>query len=157
MGRKRAGAPSDTPPVSPVGEEGDRPAEGQDGGYTLTLPLAPSVNHAYRSAIIGGKSRRVATAKVKEYKADVAVKARMQRARLLDGEVSLSLAVYFPDRRRRDLSNVVKVCEDSLTGICYRDDSQIHHMELVKRYDRGNPRIELTVRPYAAASLPAAA
>lgn len=112
----------------------------------LTLPLPPSVNHAYRDATIRGRRRRVQTTTVKAYKAQVRDLAAMQRASMLEGELSLTVVVYFPDRRR-DLSNVVKVLEDSLKGICYRDDRQIHHLELFKRYDRGNPRAEIVLQP----------
>lgn len=125
----------------------DRAAEGE--AVTLTLPLPPSVNHAYRNATINGKARRVQRSGVRLYKAEVKTMALMQRARMLEGDVSLTAMVYFPDKRRRDLSNVIKVMEDSLVGITYRDDSQIHRLELHKFVDRGNPRVEITIEAWA--------
>mgnify|MGYP000985260285 FL=1 len=37
-----------------------------------------------------------------------------------------------PDRRRRDLDNLLKPLLDALSGYAYRDDSQIDRLEIVR-------------------------
>lgn len=59
---------------------------------------------------------------------------------------SVSLWIYFPDKRRRDLDNIEKSVFDGLNGTVWRDDSQVDHVEKWRMLDRDNPRVELTVR-----------
>ena len=60
-------------------------------------------------------------------------------------KVSLSLVLYFPDRKRRDLSNQPKLIEDALTGVVWNDDSQIDELIIVRDYDKRLPRVELVI------------
>lgn len=112
----------------------------------MTLPLAPSSNNAYKNA---GKKGRVLTREGKEYKENCATVARLfWKARPpLDGDVAMVGTVYL-NHRSRDLTNAVKLMEDSLKGICYHDDKQVAHLDLRRKYDRGDPRVEFTVGPY---------
>ncbi len=70
----------------------------------------------------------------------------------LSGPIQLVALCYFPDHRKRDASNYIKLVEDALSGIAYKDDSQIHRSvwELAG-YDKDNARIEITVTPLEAA------
>lgn len=111
----------------------------------LTLPLPPSSNNAY----INVRRGRVLSRAGREYKQNAAMLARGQGAVVLDGDVALIGTVYL-DSRRRDLSNCIKLLEDSLKAVCYHDDRQVAHLDLVRRFDAGNPRVELTVAPLAA-------
>lgn len=49
-----------------------------------------------------------------------------QRAKRMDGQLSVSLVVVPPDRRRRDIDNMLKAPLDAMchAGL-YQDDSQI--------------------------------
>jgi crossover junction endodeoxyribonuclease RusA len=58
-------------------------------------------------------------------------------------DVIVTIALYFGDKRRRDIDNWHKILLDSLTGIVWKDDSQIQEMRVTKNI--GKPRIELTV------------
>lgn len=109
----------------------------------LTLPLPPSSNNAYRN--LKGKGR-VLTREGRAYKHRTAMMAKGQGARLFEGDVALRGVVYL-DSRRRDLSNCIKLLEDSLKGVCYHDDRQVARIELDRLFDRGNPRVELEVTP----------
>lgn len=64
---------------------------------------------------------------------------------LMQGEIAVRIVVYFPDRKRRDIDNLLKCLLDSLTGIVWVDDSQIASLTLERYLDRENPRVELAV------------
>ena len=108
----------------------------------LTLPLPPSTNNLYVNA--RGRGRILSKAG-REYKQAVRVLALGARLPLLRGDVVLTMTVYFPNRRRRDLDNTLKVCLDSLSGVAYADDSQVSELHLYRAYDSGNPRAELVI------------
>jgi|SRR5690625_2880265 len=62
------------------------------------------------------------------------------------GPVSLHLSFFEPDKRRRDPNNLVKLIEDSMSGVVYADDSQIHRMSWERSgIDRKEPRVEIRV------------
>jgi crossover junction endodeoxyribonuclease RusA len=108
----------------------------------LTLPYPPSLNHLY--ATVNG--RRVQSAAGRQYKHDVAIIARAQGAQRLDGEVRVELRFFRP-RRSGDLDNLLKATLDSLTGICWRDDSQIVGIEAHRLEDKARPRVDVRVLP----------
>lgn len=61
------------------------------------------------------------------------------------GALSMVAVIYYGDKRKRDWDNGNKILFDALTGIVYEDDSQIEQMTLVKRYDKENPRVEISL------------
>ena len=90
---------------------------------TLTLPYPPSVNTLY--ATVHG--RRVLSKAGREYHKAVAESVAKQGiASFGDARVGYSVTAFMPDKRRRDLSNLCKILEDSLTyaGV-WDDDSQV--------------------------------
>lgn len=110
----------------------------------LTLPLPPSVNSYWRS-VPATRSRRakvLISEEGRRFKARCHLAALAQCRKPIDGPVTVRAVVYFKDRRR-DLDNVCKPLFDALQGVCYRNDSQVCRIELVKAIDRANPRIEL--------------
>lgn len=78
-----------------------------------------------------------------------------QRRERLRDKVQLSVTLHEPDKRRRDISNYLKLIQDSLTCTAFADDSQIDRVT-VKRggLDRYNPRAEIEVTDLAPASPP---
>lgn len=48
---------------------------------------------------------------------------------------------------RPDGDNFLKVCQDSLNGVCYKDDSQIIDARVVKRYD-ADPGLRIELREF---------
>ena len=80
-----------------------------------------------------------------DYEERVAWYARGAGVRVIEGPVRLSIDIYWPDRRRRDLDNGGKSIADALNGIAYEDDYQIVEKRLTKRLDRDNPRAEIVV------------
>lgn len=62
--------------------------------------------------------------------------------------VKFSITFFCPNRRRRDLDNLLASLKPSLDGICNAvdiDDSAIEEMQLIKRYDANNPRVEVEI------------
>lgn len=93
----------------------------------LSLPYPPSVNtywgfHGHR---------RFLTKKALEFKKLVANEVHSQPTRFGDQKLSVSLELYPPDRRVRDIDNPVKPLLDSLvqSGL-FDDDKQIKVMHI---------------------------
>jgi crossover junction endodeoxyribonuclease RusA len=86
------------------------------------LPYPPSVNHYYRHV-----GPRVLISKAgRKYREAVISQLRSCGIKPLDGGIELFLEAYPPDRRRRDLDNLLKCVLDSLQHAgAYHDDSQI--------------------------------
>lgn len=93
----------------------------------IELPYPPSVNHYWRR--VG--TRTLISKKGRAYRAEVI--ARLAIFRLNDepliGPINATFRVHPPDRRRRDLDNLLKAMLDALehAGV-YRDDSQIYSL-----------------------------
>ena len=56
------------------------------------------------------------------------------RQRTLTGRLRLTVRAFPPDKRRHDLSNLLKATEDALQAAhVFRDDEQIDHLEVFRR------------------------
>lgn len=62
-----------------------------------------------------------------------------------EGTVALYIKVYYGDKRKHDIDNGNKILFDSLTGIVFKDDSQIEQLGITKYYDKEDPRVEIEV------------
>ena len=62
-----------------------------------------------------------------------------------EGPCHIELRFYFKTYRRKDLTNMPKTACDALNGIVYLDDTQIVSAEMMKLYDKENPRVEIIV------------
>lgn len=94
----------------------------------LTLPFPPSTNTYYRN--VGGKT--LISAAGRTYRAAVADQVLIQRgAKRLAGRLAVEIVAHVPDKRRRDLDNMLKSALDSLThaGV-WLDDSQIDELTI---------------------------
>jgi crossover junction endodeoxyribonuclease RusA len=107
----------------------------------LILPYPPSVNNLYATF----RGRRITSAKGRKFKADIAVLARQQGARLLSGDLSVTFRVFRPIRRG-DLDNRLKISQDALKGVCFADDKQIIEIHAFRFDDATNPRIEIDLK-----------
>ncbi len=107
----------------------------------LTLPYPPSVNNLYATF----RGRRITSAAGRRFKADIAVLARRQGAKLLDGDLIITFRVFRPIRRG-GLDNRLKITQDSLKGVCYADDRQIIEIHAFRFDDKANPRIEIDIK-----------
>jgi len=91
----------------------------------VRLPWPPSVNHYWRTAVIGKRAQTYVSAAGKQYRQDV-IAAWRRLAVTFDGRLAVRIEAVFPDAIRRDLDNLCKAVLDSLCHAgAYRDDSQI--------------------------------
>ena len=110
--------------------------------YSVTLPWPPSVNHYWRKwrnrMVISREGRefrcrveRLCTAPAGDFGSDNGNKKPPR--------IALCMDAFPPDRRRRDLDNLLKSTQDSLAhaGV-YEDDSQIDLL-LVRRRKPNSP------------------
>ena len=98
----------------------------------LTKPI--SLNSMYRG-------RRFLTENSKATKCGMQGEIRSQvNFSPLRVPVALNVYFFFSDNRRRDIDSHLKCLLDSLTGIVYEDDSQIHELHVFKSVDKKNPR-----------------
>lgn len=121
----------------------------------LTLPLPPSVNK--RFTVKNG--RIIKTQVTKDYERDAAkaimvassdrsipVEERVKLHKHPEGPLHLEVHFYFPDNRRRDGDNHLKVVQDVISRALDFDDSKITDGTWRKRIDRSNPRCEVVLR-----------
>ncbi len=111
----------------------------------ITLPWPPSVNRMWRSV----RGRNILSAAGRDYRENGLKVVSAQAPRCWPAEVrlSVSISVYPPDRRRRDLDNMPKAVLDLLThaGV-YVDDSQIDRLEIVRRENHPGGRVIVELR-----------
>ncbi len=114
----------------------------------LTLPWPPSVNTYWRSIMAGPLAGRVLISeRGRKYRKSVLESVMTQRVPRgqLTGKLTVEICAMPPDRRARDLDNLLKGLLDSLhhAGVI-EDDSEIDDL----RIRRGPPRPggELTLR-----------
>lgn len=98
----------------------------------LELPWPPTVNTMWRSL---GRGRTILSEKGRIYRETVAALVLTSIGRpMLDCGLSVAIAAYPPDRKRRDLDNLFKGVLDSLAhaGV-YADDYQIQRLSIERR------------------------
>ena len=94
------------------------------------LPWPPSVNHYYR--YVG--PRVLISRDGRKYRDMIVSRLRSEGRPPFECPVELSVELYPPDNRRRDIDNSLKCLLDAFThGGLYRDDSQIQKLTVTKR------------------------
>tara|TARA_R110002020_G_C16295509_1_gene772759 strand:- start:1440 stop:1787 length:348 start_codon:yes stop_codon:yes gene_type:complete len=94
--------------------------------YEVTLPWPPTVNTYWRSV----NGRNILSKKAREYKK---LAAKFLVAMDLKGDLKVVIECNMPDKRRRDLDNLLKPLLDVMDecGV-YEDDSQISDLRILK-------------------------
>jgi len=97
----------------------------------LTLPYPPSINHYWRR--VG--SRTLISREGRAFRKNVCalLGGGGPRKPPVGGRIALRMDAFPPDRRRRDLDNLLKCTQDSLAhaGV-FEDDSQIDLLVVVR-------------------------
>jgi crossover junction endodeoxyribonuclease RusA len=111
----------------------------------FTIPGKPiSINHAYGQQRNG---RRYLTDEGAAFKIEVgycAMNAMKSSINVYKYPIKVKIEYYFDDKRRRDIDNGIKLLLDSMTGIVWKDDSEIVCLEVWKDFS-DEPRIEVEI------------
>ena len=109
---------------------------------SLKLPFPPSVNHYYRR--VG--PRTLISREGRRFRERVCSLLAATRVKPMDGRLDVYIDVCPPDRRRRDLDNVLKALLDALEhGGAYRDDSQIDRLRIERHQRVADGYVRVTV------------
>lgn len=117
----------------------------------LIIPgVVPSVNHQYSNAYHKGRRMRVLTPEANSWataaKMHVAIWIAKTKWETRNRKTIVNLWYYWPDARRRDTHNTLKLLLDTLeaAGI-YTDDKLALPRIMDYEIDRKNPRVEIEV------------
>ncbi len=96
--------------------------------FRCNLPWPPTVNNYYTI----WKGRKILSKRAKKFKTDCAVYIK-RPSKPFEGEVRVSISLKMPDKRKRDIDNLLKPILDALTDYgVYCDDSQIFSLSIFK-------------------------
>ena len=96
----------------------------------ITLPYPPSVNHYWGQ--LG--SKKFLGKKGKEFREAVILSVYNARKVGLNGRLHIEVYLYPPDKRKRDIDNVLKPLLDAMEHAgCYENDSQIDKLCVTRR------------------------
>jgi crossover junction endodeoxyribonuclease RusA len=110
----------------------------------LTLPWPPSVNSCWRN--ING--RIIISRKARAYKLLIQKLTKPIDHICLQGRLFMNILVYPPDKRKRDIDNLIKIVADSLQDAkYYMNDSQIDKI-IIERMPTIFPKGKLEVELY---------
>ena len=116
--------------------------------FEVTLPWPPSVNNYWRHKVTGRLATVYVSAEGKAYRKavnDLVLEAAMvQRYLKAVGPVRVVIEAFPPDRRKRDLDNILKSLLDSLThaGV-WEDDSQIEDLRIYRSTIAGMVKVRI--------------
>lgn len=114
----------------------------------LSIPYPPSGNHMWKHA----KGKHYLTDQARRYYEQVAWVIRSSGLAMgLECRLEVEVDIYPPDKRKRDLSNVIKVVEDACTKAgLWQDDSQIDRLVLQRMPNIKDGAIALRIAPTGA-------
>ena len=120
----------------------------------IKLPFPPSLNAYYRSIIRRRKDGKhytqvLISAKGRAYRTLVGQMLMIQGVREMTGDLEIEIKVFQPDRRKRDIDNLLKSLLDALQhGGAFVDDSQIKKLtiEMMEVRKPGHVEIEIKKR-----------
>lgn len=131
----------------------------------LTVPAVPVAQPRQRHAVIGGHVRNYTPADhpVQAYKAAVMMAAHEAGVKPMNGALAVDVDFYLPRPKRLmrrkdpagpiphtarpDVDNLWKSTADALSGLAWRDDSQVWNTTACKWYAEkdGVPRVEIEI------------
>jgi crossover junction endodeoxyribonuclease RusA len=129
----------------------DVPVSAVAGTNAATLAfVVPGKPQPKERARRGAGGRWYTPSATRKYEMGVAVLALAARANArpwsLAGAFALTALVVMPDRRPRDLDNVIKSLKDGCNGVVWEDDSQVVEVSARMEVDPSSPRVEVVVR-----------
>ena len=118
----------------------------------LTLPLPPSVNASHRNVRV---DLRIKTRAAQDYMVEAAWLAKIWAQKTgwtipaKGQKVLMRTWTFWPDERRRDAHNTIKILADALEGVLYVDDRYVLMQEQDYTVDHDRPRVEIEVEVMA--------
>lgn len=114
--------------------------------WALTLPFPPSNNRYYRHA----RGRHYIDQPGRDYRKAVAGIVKGIGMPKLTGRLHVTIHAAPPDRRRRDLDNMLKALLDALTvAEAYEDDSQIDSIGIKRVFPVKGGKIHIAIEAAA--------
>ena len=96
----------------------------------ISLPYPPSINHYYSRS---GNNVFIKKSG-KDFRKKVSFLFVLSKYKKLNGQLKIEILLYPPDRRKRDIDNVLKPLLDSLQHAgAFDDDSQIINLIIKKK------------------------
>lgn len=113
----------------------------------ITLQGEPkSTSHIYKMTCRGSFASMYMSKEGKAIKEGYQWETKSQwKKKPIKGECEVWITLYFGTLRKCDWDNFHKLSMDALSGIVWEGDSQIVEAHVSKRYDKKNPRIEITI------------
>ncbi len=113
----------------------------------LNLPHPISTNRYWRSVMVNGRVRLLVSREARAYKVEVSWLASIAKVKPLACAVQVSIQYTPRNRGRIDLDNCLKIVLDSLNGIAYNDDRQIHRLSIELMPPTKDGGLRVTVLP----------
>lgn len=107
---------------------------------SYSLPYPPTVNGLF----VQLGDRRIKSKPYKAWRDAAGWEIAEQGRQRIRGLVSLTVECVKPDNRKRDISNLLKACEDLLVEMGCIDDDQ-HVMEIRGRWVKQGPPCRVTI------------
>ncbi len=112
-------------------------------GYSLTLPLSPSINSYYQRTKSGGL--RISDAG-QAFRVDVRNAVVQSKMPKLKSRLCLIVRVFPRDKRLQDISNRIKALEDALQHAgAFENDEQIDDLQVTRGPIVSGGRIEILI------------
>ncbi|MCL6562717.1 MAG: RusA family crossover junction endodeoxyribonuclease [Firmicutes bacterium] len=130
-------------------------------GGRLVLPLPPTGNTSHRVVRAGARLAVVTTPQARAFREEAGWRARAWRGRTgwrppeAGAPVALWFWVFWPDRRRRDVANLIPELLNALEGVLYADDRWVLPRAAAMAVDPAAPRVECWLSTDLAAWPPA--
>lgn len=104
-----------------------------NGHIQLQLPWPPSVNHYWMTS---GRMRYISKRGL-EFRKAVAEEVASLGVSGLEGRLAVHVALFPPDKRKRDIDNVMKALLDACEHAgCYHTDNQIDELHIIRQQIR---------------------
>lgn len=100
--------------------------------WGIQLPYPPSINHAYFTSTNGKRFLKPKAAAFKEY-VTLLVASGRQRFGGVPFPFTIVVSVWTPDKRKRDLDNLLKVLQDATCAGLRVDDSTVSTLMVLRR------------------------
>ncbi len=109
----------------------------------ITIYTRPCLNNHKHAAVNG---RLILTKKYRDTKSAIQAEITAQaNFEPLEGDVAVNIIHYFKNKVHGDIDAYLKVLLDAMTDIVYVDDKQVNELNVVREYDKEDPRTEIQI------------